>query len=60
MAYPVGILVRRLTIRELKRVPNLPAEVAEDGDRIAAWLVYLIRGYAYAVSAHVSEHLGLG
>jgi small conductance mechanosensitive channel len=54
LAYPVGILVRKATIKGLKRVPNLPAELAAVGGRIAQWLIYLLAvGWALSL-------LGLG
>jgi small-conductance mechanosensitive channel len=42
VAYPVGILARKLTTRALRRVPNLPDSVSTLGGRIARWLVLLI------------------
>jgi small conductance mechanosensitive channel len=54
LAYPVGILVRKATIKGLKRVPDLPAELAGVGGRIAQWLIYLLAvGWALSL-------LGLG
>lgn len=49
VAYPVGIAVRRLAVRMLKRIPNLPTDVAHDGGRLLRWLVYLI-ALAWALS----------
>ena len=49
IAYPVGIVVRRLAIRMLKRVPNLPADIVRDAGRLLRWLVYLI-ALAWALS----------
>lgn len=42
LAYPDGILVRRVAARGLKRVPNLPAQLAVLGGRAAQWFVYLV------------------
>ncbi len=54
VAYPVGILVRRVAVRGLKRVPNLPAELVVVGGRSARWLVYIVAlGWALSL-------LGLG
>ena len=49
LAYPVGIVARRLGVRTLRRIPNLPADVAQDGGRLLRWLVYLI-ALAWALS----------
>ena len=53
-AWPVGIFVRRLTRRALKRIPNIPEEVADDGARVARWFVFLV---ALAVALSI---LGVG
>jgi small-conductance mechanosensitive channel len=49
LAYPVGIVVRRLGVRMLKRIPNLPADISRDSGRLLRWLVYLI-ALAWALS----------
>ncbi len=48
-SWPVGIFVRRLTRRALKRVPNLPEEVVNDGARVARWFVFFV-ALAWALS----------
>ena len=48
-SWPVGIFVRRLTRRALKRIPNLPEEVVNDGARVARWFVFLV-ALAWALS----------
>lgn len=42
IAWPVGVVVRKVTFRALKRIPNLPEEVATDGARITRWFVFLV------------------
>ena len=42
IAWPVGIVARKVTLRALKRIPNLPEEVAADGARITRRLVFLV------------------
>ncbi len=49
VAYPVGLAVRRIAIRMLKRVPNLPADIAQTGGLLLRWLVYLV-ALAWALS----------
>jgi small-conductance mechanosensitive channel len=49
LSIPVGALVRRFTIRALRRVPNLTDEIAGLGGRMSRWLVFLI-ALAWALS----------
>ncbi len=49
VAYPVGLAVRRIAIGMLKRVPNLPADIAQTGGLLLRWLVYLV-ALAWALS----------
>ena len=49
MAYPVGILVRRLTVKALQRIPGTPDALVQDGGRLARWLVYLIAAWALSL-----------
>ena len=49
ISWPVGILVRKVTTRALRRVPNVPDSVSTLGGRIARWLVLLI-ALAWALS----------
>jgi small conductance mechanosensitive channel len=46
---PVSALVRRLTVRLVRRVPNLPDEVARLAGRLARWTVLLV-GVAWSLS----------
>jgi small conductance mechanosensitive channel len=47
LAYPIGALVARITIRLLRRVPNLPEAIIQDIGRLMRWFVYLI---AFAIA----------
>jgi small conductance mechanosensitive channel len=49
VAYPVGLGVRRATTRGLKRIPNLPEDLAITGGSVARWFVYLV-ALAWALS----------
>jgi small conductance mechanosensitive channel len=42
LAIPIGSIVSRITIKALRRVPNLPETIIEDLGRLVRWLVYLI------------------
>lgn len=49
LSIPVGALVRRFTIRGLRRIPNMTDQIADFGGRAARWVVFLI-GLAWALS----------
>ena len=49
LSIPLGALIRRVTMRVLRRIPNMTDQVEELGGRAARWIVVLI-GLAWALS----------
>jgi small-conductance mechanosensitive channel len=47
LAYPVAALLGRLTMRAVRRIPNIPEAMVQDVGRLVRWAVYLI---AFAVA----------